>query len=67
MLRDDNFVEGLKNQISTFCICADGFKIFLRLNCQVKAPACFLQNHRRLPECRNKHFEEGYWKDFHNC
>ncbi len=25
-----------------------------------------LQNHRWLPECRNKHFEEGYWKDFNN-
>ncbi len=25
----NNFVEGLKNQISTFCISADGFKIFL--------------------------------------
>ncbi len=25
-----------------------------------------LQNHRRLPVCRNKHFKEGYWKGFHN-
>jgi hypothetical protein len=25
-----------------------------------------LQNHRRVPECRKKQFEEGYWKDFHN-
>ncbi len=25
-----------------------------------------LQNHRRVPVCRNKQFEEGYWKDFHN-
>jgi hypothetical protein len=23
-------------------------------------------DHRRLPECRNKHFEEVYWKDFNN-
>jgi hypothetical protein len=23
-----------------------------------------LQNHRWLPVCRNKQFEEGYWKDF---
>jgi hypothetical protein len=25
-----------------------------------------LQNHRRVSVCRNKQFEEGYWKDFHN-
>jgi hypothetical protein len=25
-----------------------------------------LQNHRRLPECRNKHFEEGFSKDLQN-
>jgi hypothetical protein len=24
------------------------------------------QNHRRLPECRNKHFEEGFSKDLQN-
>jgi hypothetical protein len=24
-----NFFEGFKNQISTFCICADGYQIFL--------------------------------------
>jgi hypothetical protein len=24
-----------------------------------------LQNHRRVPVCPNKQFEEGYWKDFH--
>ncbi len=24
----NNFFEGLKNQTSTFCICADSFKIF---------------------------------------
>jgi hypothetical protein len=26
-----------------------------------------LQNHRRVSVCRNKQFEEGYLKDFHNC
>jgi hypothetical protein len=25
-----------------------------------------LQNRRRVPVCRNKEFEDGYWKDFHN-
>jgi hypothetical protein len=25
-----------------------------------------LQNHRRVPVCRNRQFEEVYWKDFHN-
>ncbi len=25
-----------------------------------------LQNHRRVPVCRNKQFEMVYWKDFHN-
>jgi hypothetical protein len=25
-----------------------------------------LQNHRRVSVCRNKQFEEGYLKDFHN-
>jgi hypothetical protein len=24
-----------------------------------------LQNHRRVPVCPNKQFEEGSWKDFH--
>jgi hypothetical protein len=23
-----------------------------------------LQNYKRFPVCRKKHFEEGYWKDF---
>jgi hypothetical protein len=25
-----------------------------------------LQNHKRVPVCRNKQFEEGYWTDFYN-
>jgi hypothetical protein len=25
-----------------------------------------LKNHRRVPVCRKKQSEEGYWKDFHN-
>jgi hypothetical protein len=25
-----------------------------------------LQKHRWVPVCRNKQFEEGYWKDFYN-
>jgi hypothetical protein len=24
------------------------------------------QNHRRLPQCRNNHFEEGFSKDLEN-
>ncbi len=31
-----NYFDGLKNQISTFCIGADGFWIFLLLNCLKK-------------------------------
>ncbi len=31
-----NFYEVLKNQITTFCIGADGFEVFLHLQCLKK-------------------------------
>jgi hypothetical protein len=43
----NNFVEDLANQISTFCTCDDGFKLFC---CRVvekieaKVLACFYEN-----------------------
>jgi hypothetical protein len=44
----NNFFEGLKNQISTFCICADSFYIFFRCLDMEKFKdyvlACFYEN-----------------------
>jgi hypothetical protein len=37
----NNFSEVFKNQISIFCISADGFQIFLHLYCLEK---CFLRS-----------------------
>jgi hypothetical protein len=47
----NNFVEGLKNQISTFCICADSFKIFMLFvmeKTKDKDLACFYYNTYKL-------------------
>jgi hypothetical protein len=43
----NNFFEDLKNQISTFCICADSFKFFSYLvveKLKDKVLACFHEN-----------------------
>jgi hypothetical protein len=41
-----NFFEGLKNQIGTFCICADKFLNFFRCLAmeKIKVSACFHEN-----------------------
>jgi hypothetical protein len=75
----NNFFEGLKNQIkgngepqSAFeNVDSQSPSVILKSNTVTRFKIICglrnnLQNHRRLPECRKRHFEEGYWKDFHN-
>jgi hypothetical protein len=52
----DSAFEKANSQLSAF------FRVFYHHLLLLNS----LQNHRRLPECRNKHFEEGFNKDLQN-
>jgi hypothetical protein len=49
----NNFFEGLKNQISTFCICAESLKVFCCLGTEKLKDKELATSMKTLTNCEN--------------